>query len=195
MKYYAVKVGKNPGIYKTWDECAQNVLGFEGAKFKSFPSLDMANEYLNELNSRVEAVNVPEFYIDGSYNVKTNEYSFGGVLLLNGCCYSFKKKYSADEFSQFRNVSGEIKGSAYVINYAINKGYKEINLYYDYQGIENWYIGKWNANNELTIKYKEFANDAKNKIKVNFHKIKSHTNNLYNDMADRLAKEALGIDN
>ena len=35
-KYYAVKVGKTPGIYQTWDECKANVDGFSGALYKSF---------------------------------------------------------------------------------------------------------------------------------------------------------------
>ena len=26
-KYYAVRVGKVPGIYQTWDECKKNVHG------------------------------------------------------------------------------------------------------------------------------------------------------------------------
>ena len=31
MKYYAVKNGKVPGIYNTWDECKENIHGFKGA--------------------------------------------------------------------------------------------------------------------------------------------------------------------
>ena len=31
------------------------------------------------------------------------------------------------------------------------------------------------------------------KIEVVFHKVKSHTNNEYNDKVDRLAKEAVGM--
>ena len=37
------------------------------------------------------------------------------------------------------------------------------------------------------------ADRVKDKIHVVFHKVKSHTNNYYNDYADRLAKDALGI--
>lgn len=36
-KFYAVKVGKQPGIYQTWAECEGLVMGFNGAKYKSFP--------------------------------------------------------------------------------------------------------------------------------------------------------------
>ena len=34
--FYAVRVGKVPGIYKTWPECQANTSGFPGAVFKGF---------------------------------------------------------------------------------------------------------------------------------------------------------------
>lgn len=47
-KYYVVWVGKSPGIYTTWNECEKQVLGFEGAKYKSFITYDEAlNEFKN----------------------------------------------------------------------------------------------------------------------------------------------------
>jgi ribonuclease HI len=36
MKYYAVRAGRVPGIYLSWDNCKQQVYGFPGALFKSF---------------------------------------------------------------------------------------------------------------------------------------------------------------
>lgn len=35
-KYYAVKVGRVPGVYRTWKECQSQTNGFSGATFKSF---------------------------------------------------------------------------------------------------------------------------------------------------------------
>ena len=32
--YYAVKVGKNPGIYRTWEQTKEQVEGFSGAVYK-----------------------------------------------------------------------------------------------------------------------------------------------------------------
>jgi ribonuclease HI len=46
-KYYAVKIGINPGIYTTWDECKKNVSGVKGAQYKSFKTLSEAKEYLS----------------------------------------------------------------------------------------------------------------------------------------------------
>lgn len=38
QKWYVVWMGRNPGVYETWDECQKQVYKFGGAKYKSFPS-------------------------------------------------------------------------------------------------------------------------------------------------------------
>jgi ribonuclease HI len=37
-KFYVVWVGREPGIYRSWAECAAEVNGFPGAKYKAFES-------------------------------------------------------------------------------------------------------------------------------------------------------------
>jgi ribonuclease HI len=37
-KFYVVWKGHNPGIYSSWDACQQQISGYTGALFKSFPS-------------------------------------------------------------------------------------------------------------------------------------------------------------
>lgn len=37
-KFYVVWAGRKPGVYRSWDECAAQVNGFPGAKYKSFES-------------------------------------------------------------------------------------------------------------------------------------------------------------
>lgn len=44
QKYYVVWVGSQPGVYTNWNECQQQVNGFEGAKYKSFESLAAAEQ-------------------------------------------------------------------------------------------------------------------------------------------------------
>ena len=34
MKYYAVNKGRMPGIYNEWEECKEQVIRFNGAKYK-----------------------------------------------------------------------------------------------------------------------------------------------------------------
>lgn len=47
-KYYAVKVGKTPGIYLTWADCSEQVTGFKGAKYKSFTTIEEALEFIGD---------------------------------------------------------------------------------------------------------------------------------------------------
>ena len=39
QKYYVVWQGKKPGIYSDWDECKEQVVGVQGAQYKSFDSM------------------------------------------------------------------------------------------------------------------------------------------------------------
>ena len=47
MKIYAVKKGRKPGIYRTWDEAKTQVDGFSGAEYKAFSQITDATDYLN----------------------------------------------------------------------------------------------------------------------------------------------------
>lgn len=46
QKYYVVWSGKQPGIYTDWNECSQQVTGVVGAKYKSYDTLELAQEAL-----------------------------------------------------------------------------------------------------------------------------------------------------
>ena len=43
-KFYVVWVGVNPGIYTSWNKCQTQIEGYHGAKYKSFDSLEKAQE-------------------------------------------------------------------------------------------------------------------------------------------------------
>ncbi|XP_060082066.1 ribonuclease H1-like [Ylistrum balloti] len=51
MPYYAVRRGRIPGIYKTWDECKKQVNGFPKARYKKFNSETEANDFVNDTES------------------------------------------------------------------------------------------------------------------------------------------------
>ena len=192
MKFYAIKCDSENVIFESWDEAKEFMVGKKNIKHKSFKTYEEAELFLLDQEKEVN-YDIPSVYIDGSYDIETGNYSFGGVLIINNINYQFNKKFEADEYSSSRNVAGEIKGAAYIINHCIKNNIKEINLYYDYKGIEEWYTNSWQAKTPIALKYVEFANSVKDKIKVNFIKVKSHSNDKYNDLADSLAKKALGI--
>ncbi|KAL3801051.1 hypothetical protein HJC23_002344 [Cyclotella cryptica] len=45
-KFYAVAKGRVPGIYNTWVECEAQVKGYQGARYKSFPTRDEAESFI-----------------------------------------------------------------------------------------------------------------------------------------------------
>ena len=53
--------------------------------------------------------------------------------------------------------------------------------------------GLWKTNNPLTARYKEVIAEKRKAIEIEFHKVKGHSNNKYNDIVDALAKAAVGI--
>lgn len=46
--FYAVARGFQAGVYRTWAECERNVSGYSGAKFKKFPTEQMALDFIKE---------------------------------------------------------------------------------------------------------------------------------------------------
>ncbi|RMC51939.1 ribonuclease H family protein [Lactobacillus sp. ESL0228] len=47
MKFYAVKKGRQPGVYRTWEAAKKQVDGYPNAEYKSFKQVTDATEYLN----------------------------------------------------------------------------------------------------------------------------------------------------
>jgi len=131
-------------------------------------------------------------YVDGSYNDKLKKYSFGCVFLLP-CGEMIEKSGNGDNPASLaiRNVAGEMIGAMFAVRWAITNGFSEIEIRYDYAGIEKWVTGEWKRKNELTQKYADAMNRWKTVIGVSFRKVTAHSNNKYNDMADALAKKAL----
>ena len=90
-------------------------------------------------------------------------------------------------------MSGELLAAMYVMKYAVDQGIPECSLYYDYMGIEMWATKRWKRNNALTQQYAAFYDSIKNRVRVHFHKVAAHTGDIYNEMADVLAKKGAGI--
>ena len=207
--YYAVRVGKTPGIYKTWEECKAHVIGYKGAIYKGFAEKQDAEDFLrgglsatstdaasdNDENPQVEPSDSEiTAYVDGSFS-SGKIFGCGCTILKDGeVIAEISKAYEDEELATMRNVAGEIKASELAMQYALDNGYTSLSIYHDYQGIASWCLGEWKTNKAGTIAYKQFYDDIKDKLKVHFIKVKGHSGDEYNEIADRLAKKALGIE-
>lgn len=200
VKFYAVRTGLKPGIYKTWDECKSNTMGYPGAVFKSFPTEKEALEFLkghtvseSECPDKTSE-NVPYAFVDGSFNTAEGVYGYGGFLCVEGEKYVLKGSGNEPDMASMRNVAGEILGSMAAIEKALELGLDRICIYYDYMGIEMWAKGVWKRNKKGTAAYYDYIQTAKNRISIEFVKVKGHSGIEGNEEADRLAKEAAGIE-
>ncbi|NBI90251.1 reverse transcriptase-like protein [Lachnospiraceae bacterium] len=215
-KFYAVRKGLQAGIYESWQECQAVIDGYSNAEYKGFSTKEEAERYMGGIDIDREgqtpgpepAAIKPETvledkempvnpakviaYVDGSYEDKLKKYSFGCIILTpSGEIIRESGNGNNPASLAIRNVAGEMLGAMYAVKWAMVNGYKEIELRYDYAGIEKWVQGEWKAKNELAQKYAAAMNEWKKNIHISFLKIAAHSNNKYNDMADELAKSAL----
>ena len=127
-------------------------------------------------------------YVDGSY--RDGKVGWGLVIVKNDELYAnFSGTLTEDEVQGTRQVAGELQAVMEAVFWAKEQGIKELNLYYDYVGIKAWVTGVWKAKKELTQKYRDYMKESD--IKVNFNKVKSHSGDKFNDMADKLARSLI----
>jgi len=218
-KFYAVRKGKTVGIFSTWDECKTSVDGYPGAEYKGFGTLDEARGYLRDAGVTGAECSEPQTdgkpleagmqmavqkseerpqsgcllaYVDGSYDDSIKKYAFGCVFITEtGDIYTEYGNGDNPQSLQHRNVTGEMLGAMYAVKTAMLNGYKEIEIRYDYEGIEKWVTGQWRSKTELTQKYAASMREWSKSIGIHFTKVVAHSNVTYNELADQMAKQGL----
>lgn len=193
-KYYAVQAGRVPGIYTTWNDCQKQVVGYKGAKFKSFPTQEAAQAYLNgeetAMTTKKVIANGWAIYVDGSF--LNGRYGWGFAAYRDGVLiHSANGSDDKEEAAALHNVAGELKATIEAVRWAREEGFSPITIYHDYAGISEWALGNWKTNRDLTRRYADYM--SRHLSWVNFCKVTGHTGVVGNELADKLAKDALGI--
>ena len=207
-KYYAVRCGKKKGVFDSWEKCKESVHGYKGCDFMGFNNIEEARRYCGiskkktkitykkKMNSvcldepiKSEILSGDIFdscagmeadaYVDGSYNPDTQRFSCGFL----GC---FQDK----EASSLCHIVGEIEGAKAAIRLCAGYGIDAVRIHYDFEGIENWYTGLSKANSCMAKEYREYCIKMSKNMRITFHKVKAHSGDLYNDVANRLARAA-----
>ena len=135
------------------------------------------------------------FFCDGAYSAKSNR-AGAGVVILTGPDVIVEKhseEVHDKEFKLMRNVSGELASVFYALEYIKRHKIKSADIYVDYQGLIKWANKEWTPTKLKTKEYVELVDEVRKNCTINFIKVKSHSGDKYNDVADKLAKRAVGI--
>jgi len=164
----------------------------EKGKAELFPAQDGSLTAIEELFQSTKTDCIA--YVDGSFEKDSGVYGYGVVFIeKNGNIEEYFDSGREESYQSMRNVSGEILGALKAASLAVEKGYSSIAIFHDYQGIASWAKGAWKCNKEKTIEYREKMLEFQKDLKISFHKVQAHSGDHFNERADALAKQAVGI--
>jgi ribonuclease HI len=201
IKCYAVKNGRNPGIYTSWAECAKQVKGYSGALYKSSATYAEAEAYICgdiACKSADRQQNVSQngkhynIYVDGSFDARTFRYSWAFAVYEDDSFAIHQANGIGKDINaaSTRNVAGELQATVEAVIWAKTQNADSITIHHDYIGISEWATGRWKANNDTTKGYVQFIRQHLHWVM--FKKVDAHTGVEGNELVDKLAKEALG---
>lgn len=144
-------------------------------------------------NKNLKDINI---YVDGSFRSQDNTFSYGFVFVENDKILKSNSKRIKDEkYLRYRNVWAELKAATSAIETAKKIGYSNINLYYDFQGIEIFlnkdYSRATSPFKVLKRQYQEEMFEHMKDVNVNFIKVKAHSGDKFNNYVDKLCKKAV----
>lgn len=133
-------------------------------------------------------------YVDGSY---MKEQCKGGYVVLKGDDPILARKVlvKIQKYTSGRNVTGELFAAFTAIadisaTVGENMPIKVV-IYHDYKGIADFVTGAQVPSKDMPIYYTKMVNSilaVYKKLDLHFVKVKGHSNNKWNDIADTIAK-------
>ena len=186
-KYYAVKGTVMPAVYESWPECRRVVHGVKGALFKSFPSREAAEQWLDNSGLASEEVGEDEvvIYVDGSFLPTASKHAGWGFVVVRNDQEIHAESGRTEAPALSRNVDGELEATVRAIEWCRAHGQRAV-LCHDYEGVGRWALGEWKASSEIAKRYqRRIAGKLEG---IRFCKVAAHSGHRWNDRADALAK-------
>lgn len=207
--FYAVKVGRNKGIYSSWSECNKNVSGYPGAQYKKFRSFRDAKSFVdgNDItmsspssSQNVEGATV--IFCDGSCMGNGTSDAIAGIgVWFPGTRYQISDRCPGEQTNNRAELFAIVKALETTRTDPI------IHIFTDSKyaiGCCTTWLSKWKGNKFVTatgssvanvgmIKYISTLLDERsaNGYKTTFSFVKAHSTDNNNNIADRLAKEGV----
>jgi ribonuclease HI len=140
----------------------------------------------DELKGAVTAARGWQMYVDGSYlNGATG---FGAVILKDGAVVAeLCGPVAAADVNGTRQVAGELRAVEEGLRWCHQHQVGEVEIFYDYYGVEKWATGAWKTNQPLTQSYARRV--CESGVRTRWRKVAAHTGNRWNERADQLAKQ------
>ena len=208
QKVYAIKNGIDPKtkepvtnliLEDTWDEVEKYTKGVSGAIFEGFITKQEAEDFLNDNTDSFDSKedNALYCYVDGSFNKNIPNYGYGLVCVQNAnVIFTDRGPGTNKSAITMYQIGGELLGAMKALIFAKNNNYSKVYICHDYFGVAHHATGRWKRNNKFSEDYYKWMQKffkTYPDIKVSFKKVKSHSGNKFNELADGLAKLAVNI--
>ena len=202
-KFYAVKNGKNgDGIYDSWEACKAQVHGVKSVVFKGFPTRAEAEDFLQRAGASTTEGEAPEnpqregiavAYVDGSFSKDTGEFALRGGALLAGGAGALLQKVQrprpGGDAQRGRGDSGRRGGDSLTAWTRASRPWKSTMTT---KAWGKWATGLWKATSPAPKAYAALCKQAMERLQLSFVKVKGHSGNQWNDLADQLGPPGPG---
>lgn len=147
-KYYVVWKGNRPGVYHSWDACKKSIDGFEGAVYKSFPDLTLANLAFKEspykyiglaqkatahARPTVGAIHYPSLAVDAACSGNPGLMEYRGVD-----CRTKKEIFRQGPYPNGTNNIGEFLGLVHGLAWCKQNNLPDLPIYTDSMTALSW---------------------------------------------------------
>lgn len=185
QKFYAIKSPNESKIVMTWAECEKLTHGVKGVLFKSFGSRAEAEAWISGMEAPVpDGIRV---FVDGSFSPNFPKSGWAFVVTENDKEIARGSGITAFD-AESRNIDGEVMASFQAMRW-LDANDKTGTICHDYEGIARWAKGEWQAKSNIAKRYVAAAQPYLHR--VSFEKVEAHTGVKWNELVDKLAKEAI----